>query len=114
MDRADQELALGWAFTEGHLLYRFHAHVEMRLDGLTAPDVDRAGRECEVIEEDPTRREGRTKVLLGYVGPDEPLHIVVNVRHFEDDFTKRVEVVTVYRPEPPRWIDERTRGMSDD
>jgi hypothetical protein len=49
-------------------------------------------------------------VLLGFTGPDEPLHIVVNVKAFESDFQHRVEVVTVYRPEAPRWVDERTRG----
>ena len=62
----------------------------MRLDGLTGADVDRAGQRCEVIEDDPARREGRTKVLLGFLGPDEPLHIVVNVRLYEADFTNRV------------------------
>jgi len=114
VEKADQEAALGWAFSEAHLVYRFHAHVERRFEKLTEADVARAGQRCEVIEDYPTRREGRTKVLLGYLGPDDPLHIVVNVRLFEADFTNRVEVVTVYRPEPPRWIDERTGGMSDD
>jgi hypothetical protein len=110
MDKADQEVALGWAFTEGHVLFRFHAHLEMRLDNVTNADVQLAGSRCEVLEDYPARREGRTKVLLGFTGPDEPLHIVVNVKAFESDLQDRAEVVTVYRPEAPRWVDERTRG----
>lgn len=114
MEKADQEIALGWAFTECHVHFRFHAHIEMRLDGLTGADVGRAGRKCEVIEDDPTRREGRTRFCSATSDPTNPCTSWVNVRHFEADFTNRVEIVTVYRPEPPRWIDERTRGMSDD
>jgi hypothetical protein len=110
MNKADQEVALGRAFTEGHVLFRFHAHLEMRFDNVTSTDVRLAGARCEVLEDYPSRREGRTKVLLGFTGPDEPLHIVVNVKAFESNLQDRVEVVTVYRPEPPRWVDERTRG----
>lgn len=110
MERADQEIALGWTFTEGHVNFRFHAYLEMRLDSVTKKDVHLAGAKCEVLEDHPERREGRTKVLLGFTGPDDPLHIVVNVKDFESDLNERVEVVTVYRPEPPRWRDERTRG----
>lgn len=110
MEKADQEVALGWAFTEGHVLFRLHAHLEMRFDNVTKAEVHLAGAKCEVLEDYPSRREGRTKVLLGFTGPDEPLHIVVNVKAFESDLQDRVEVVTVYRPEAPRWVDERTRG----
>lgn len=113
MKKADQEAALGWAFSESHVIFRFHAHLETRYDNLTTADVMRAGKSCEVLEDYPTRREGRTKVLLGLTRPDEPLHIVVNVKQFESDLTNRVEVVTVYRPEPPRWSDERTRGRNE-
>lgn len=91
--------------------------LEMSYDDLTTKeDVMSAGGSCEVIEDYPNRREGRTKVLLGYTGPNEPIHIVANVRLFEADFRWRVEVVTVYRPESPFWVDERTRGRekSDD
>lgn len=110
MDKADQEAALGWAFTERRILFRFHAHLEMRYDNIRNSDVYLAGAGCEVLEDYPTRREGRTKVLLGFTGPDEPLHVVVNVKLFESDPQYRVEVVTVYRPEAPRWVNERTRG----
>lgn len=57
------------------------------------------------------RPQGRTKVLLGFLTEEDPVHIVVNVQAFETDFTEPLRVVTVYRPEPPRWRDERTRGM---
>lgn len=111
MDRADQEAALRWAFNEERVLYRLHALLEMAEDDVTAELVVGAGCNCEVLEEYTRRREGRTKLLLGYLEGDEPLHVVVNVQRFENDFEARVEVVTLYRPRPPKWTDERTRGM---
>lgn len=110
MNREDQEVALRWAFREEHATPLFHGHVETRLEGLEFRDMLRAGLSSEVLEEE-VRPQGRTKVLLGFVAQDDPVHIVVNVEAFESDFTEPLRVVTVYRPEPPKWRDERTRGM---
>ncbi|MBA2366870.1 MAG: DUF4258 domain-containing protein [Actinobacteria bacterium] len=111
MDRTDQEAALRWAFSEKRLFYRLHALLEMAEDDVTAELVVEAGCACEVLEEYTRRREGLTKLLLGYFEGDEPLHVVVNVQRFESNFEARLEVVTVYRPRTPKWADERTRGM---
>jgi len=111
MDRADQEVALRWAFSEERVFYRLHALLEMAEDDVTAERVVEACCDCEVLEEYARRREGRTKLLLGYLEGEEPLHVVVNVQRFENNFEARLEVVTVYRPRPPKWTDERTRGM---
>lgn len=110
MDRGEQEVALRWAFREAHVAPLFHAHVETRLEQLEFDDLLRAGSFCEILEEY-DRPQGRTKLLLSYLRMDEPLHMVVNVEQFEEDLTEPVRIVTVYRPEPPKWWDERTRGM---
>jgi hypothetical protein len=110
MNREDQETALRWAFREEHATPLFHGHVETRLEGLEFRDVLRAGISSEVLEEE-TRPQGRTKLLLGFLTDDDPVHIVVNVQAFESDFAEPLRVVTVYRPERPKWQDERTRRM---
>lgn len=112
MEESIQIPALRWAFDESHFVLRFHGHVEMTQEKIRALDLSRAGRACEVLE-DQDRPEGRTKLLLGYLGPDEPIHVVVNVKRFEADIEDPVDVVTVYRPEQPWWIDERTRGAGE-
>lgn len=73
-------------------------------------DLTVVGKVAEVIEEDRNRPQGTTKVLLGYTVAGDAMHLVVNVEAYEHGFEEPVEVVTVYRPEPPKWWDERTRG----
>jgi hypothetical protein len=48
-------------------------------------------------------------LLLGYA-QFMPVHLVTNVSDFEQDDSRPLAVVTVYKPESPRWLDERTRG----
>lgn len=110
MEEPEQMVALGWAFREKHFVLRFHAHFEM-LEGLAVGSIGEAGTGSELLEDYSTRREGHTKLLLGYVGGDAPVHIVVNVSAFESDWSEPLVVVTVYEPEGPGWIDERTRRV---
>lgn len=103
-------VALGWAFGEKHFVFREHGYIEMLLERLTTEDVVRAAGRCELLEEYPDRPEGFTKLLLGYVRPDRPIHLVVNVEAYERDWSEPLVVVTVYEPERPSWLDERTRA----
>lgn len=110
MNREDQEVALRWAFSRQHMSFLFHGHVEASLEGLTAREVALAGEDCEVLEEYPDRPQGLSKLLLAFLD-DEPFHLVVNVAAYESDPSEPLRLVTVYRPEPPKWRDERTRGV---
>ncbi|MFN2594676.1 MAG: DUF4258 domain-containing protein [Actinomycetota bacterium] len=103
-------IAIRWAFRERHYVLRTHAFIEMRMDSLLAEDVRRAGMDCELLEDYPDRPQGHTVLLLGLVGPERAIHLVVGCAAFEKDWSEPLVVVTVYRPEPPAWADERTRG----
>jgi len=81
----------------------------MLVEGLSTPDICRSGADCDLLEEYPDRPEGHTKLLLGYVRPGRPIHVVVNVALFEANWAEPLAVVTVYEPEGPEWLDERTR-----
>lgn len=107
----DEELVgIRWAFRERHFLVRPHGYIEMRLEGLTADDIRRAGSECELLEDYRGRPQGHTMLLLGLIGPNRPVHIVVNIENFERDWSERLDIVTVYVPTKPAWLDERTRA----
>ncbi len=110
MDESEQMPALRWAFSEYRFVFRVHAHFEAMVDRLTTEQVRAAGEGAELLEEYPDRPQGYTKLLLGYAGPDQPVHLVANVAAFEDDASEPIVLVTVYQPEPPGWRDERTRG----
>jgi hypothetical protein len=59
----------------------------------------------EVIENYPEDPRGHSCLVLEYVGPGKPMHAVCGL-----DPSGILIVITVYFPEPPKWIDERTRG----
>jgi hypothetical protein len=69
-----------------------------------------AGSDGELLEDYPSRREGHTKLLLGFAGAKRPVHVVVNVHAYESNWSEPIAVVTVYEPESPEWADEKTRG----
>lgn len=106
---SEQILALRWAFQEKHFILRFHGFVEMKLERFSVDDLSSVGGSSEILEEYPERPEGYSKLLLGFL-EDRPLHIVINVQEFHDDPSYPLAVVTVYQPEAPSWLDERTRG----
>jgi hypothetical protein len=103
-------LAIRWAFAEKHVVFRWHAHQEMLLDRLSTAEVLAAGARADLLEDYADRPEGHTLLLLGHTAEGKPVHIVANVSAFERDWSEPVVIVTVYRPESPNWVDERTRG----
>jgi hypothetical protein len=109
LDEPDQMVALRWAFREQHFVLRGHALQEMLVDALTTRAIRDAGGESELLEDYPDREHGHTKLLLGETQSGDPVHMVVNVARFEDDFSEPLVVVTVYRPTTPWWLDGRTR-----
>ncbi len=110
-NRRDQESLLRWAFSERRIVFLEHAHIESSMEELRAHDLTPLGSDCEVLEEYPDRPQGMSKLLLGYAADNDPVHVVVNVSAIESDPSEPVRLVTVYRPEPPKWRDERTRGV---
>jgi hypothetical protein len=76
-------------------------------DDLTRHRVERALQECELIEDYPAlHRPLLDCLILGWLAPDEPLHVVVAIDLERD----RIFMVTVYRPCGEEWEDDwRTR-----
>jgi hypothetical protein len=89
------------------VIWSRHAIQELVADDLTRTQVEHALETCEVIEDYPTAHRPLPDCLvLGYLTPDEPAHVVVAIDVERD----RVFVVTVYRPDSEVWFDDwRTR-----
>ncbi|MEW6274837.1 MAG: hypothetical protein AB1556_06945 [Bacillota bacterium] len=47
-------------------------------------------------------------MVLGYIGPGKPMHAVCGI-----DPLGTLIIITVYFPESPKWINERTRRKGD-
>jgi hypothetical protein len=59
----------------------------------------------EILEDHPTDPRGPSALVLGRTAEGIPLHAVCAL-----DPTGTLVVVTAYVPEPPWWLDERTRA----
>ena len=86
-------------------LFSRHAADQLITRDIAVTEVEHAllGH-AEVIEDYPDDKYGPSCLILGYTIAGRPLH----VQCAYSDATI-VKIVTVYRPDPERWIDMRSR-----
>ena len=90
---------------QGSWEFSLHALKQMDAREIRASSVLEALCTGEVLEDYPNDSRGASCLVLGYPASGA-LHVVCGTR----DNGSKLVIITVYRPEPPRWIDERTRG----
>jgi hypothetical protein len=61
----------------------------------------------EVIEDYPDDWRGPACLVLGWLEPTRPLHVVVGYGDSED---VAIDVITAYHPEAPDWYNPRVRS----
>jgi hypothetical protein len=83
-----------------------HADEECVEDDISLADIKRALGAGEILEQYADRKDlrGDSCLMLGHGVDRTPIHMVL-ARNNSD----RLVVVTVYRPMPPKWVNERTR-----
>ncbi|SMB99058.1 protein of unknown function [Thermanaeromonas toyohensis ToBE] len=59
----------------------------------------------EILENYPDDPRGPSALILGYTEDKRPLHVVCAF-----DPSGTLLIITVYEPQPPKWVDEKTRG----
>jgi hypothetical protein len=82
-----------------------HADEEATADQVTLDDVYDSVIRGEIIEDYPTDAPYPSCLLLGFMRDGEPLH---SVWAYNEEAESAV-LITVYRPDPARWIDWRWR-----
>jgi hypothetical protein len=82
-----------------------HARERAGRRKITALALVQALARGEILEDYPSDPRGPSALVLGHDQGGMPLHAVVAF-----DPTGTLIVITVYEPEPPKWVDERTRG----
>jgi hypothetical protein len=85
-----------------------HADEEAEDDKLLLEDIKAASLKGEVLEEYTTDTPFPSCLVLGWIGAD-PVHAVW--AYSED--TRWAVLVTVYRPDPARWVNWRIRKKED-
>ena len=82
-----------------------HADEEAHNDGLTFDEVYFSVQHGEAIEDYPTDRPYPSCLVFGRTFASDPVHSVWGY----NAETKWAVLITVYRPDPDRWIDWRER-----
>jgi hypothetical protein len=88
----------------GDFEFSQHAVDQMILRRIRVNEVREAFRTAAVIEDYPEDKYGPSCLVLGFTEAGRPLHI-----HCSHPSRPLVKIVTVYEPDPQRWIDFRVR-----
>lgn len=97
------------AILTGNWFMSQHARVRAGKRMISDIDVVVALINGEIIEDYPDDPRGASCLVLGYTQENQPIHVVCSL-----DVNGSVVIITVYEPERPKWIDEKTRGEKND
>jgi len=84
--------------------YSHHADIERIADDLTFSQIEQAILSGEILEDYPNISKRKERCLIIGFSGDIPIHVVCGWRG------KRIVIITVYTPTPPKFIDPWTRG----
>jgi hypothetical protein len=90
-----------------HYVYTLHADNERKAEDLTLIQVEEAILGGEKLEEYPDTGRGESCLIVGFAG-EVPIHIVCGWRG------EKVAIITVYIPQPPKFIDPWTRKRREE
>lgn len=91
--------------------YEFSKHAvdQSILRHISVAEVREAVSNAVVIEDYPQDRYGPSCLLLGFTETQRPLHI-------QCSYPSRplLKIITLYEPDPSRWVDFSRRRLEDD
>ena len=88
----------------GRFEFSQHATDQTILRAIAVQEVRDAIATCELVEDYPDDKYGPSCLLLGFTASNRPLHI-----HYSYPSRHVIKVITLYEPDPLRWIDFRAR-----
>ena len=87
-----------------HFEYSQHATDQSIIRNISVEEVRDAIATCELIESYPEDKFGPSCLVLGFTAANRPLHI-----HCSYPSRAIIKLITLYEPDPARWIDFRVR-----
>lgn len=88
-------------------VYSLHAEIERKIDELTFAQVEEALLNGKILEAYSDTGRGESCLIVGFAG-ETPIHIVCGWRG------QKIALITVYIPNPPKFVDPWTRGNVSD
>jgi hypothetical protein len=107
MSGADLLRSIQAEFRQGGYRLTVHSLQEATKDRISIQEVMEAilDGNAEIVEDYPDDPRGSSCLILGRTGDGRALHVVVS-------YPPDPAVITVYVPDPERWVDYRTRRTS--
>ena len=89
---------------QGLFEFTQHATDQSLVRGITVQEVREAIASAEVIEYYPNDKYGPSCLIFGITANGRPIHV-------QCSYPSRplIAIITIYEPDPLRWIDFRTR-----
>lgn len=84
-----------------------HAEAEREAEEILLSDLIDSVVHGELLEDYPDDRRGHSCLILSFDASGQAIHTVWTI--LQDG---RARLITVYLPQPPKWIDPRTRKTS--
>jgi hypothetical protein len=91
-------------FQRGRFEFSKHALDQTLLRSITIAEIRQAVARARIIEDYPDDKYGPSCLLLGYTEVARPLHV-----HCSYPERDPIKLITVYEPDPARWVDFATR-----
>ena len=92
----------------GQVEFSQHAADQSIIRGISMQDFRDAMEQSEVIEDYRHDKYGPSCLVLGFTLSQRPLHI-----HCSYPMRPIIKIITLYEPEPSRWIDFKVRRQDD-
>jgi hypothetical protein len=92
----------------GQFEFSQHATDQSIMRVITIQEFREAVTISEVIEDYPDDKYGPSCLLLGYTSARRPLHI-----HCSYPSRPNIKIITLYEPNPSKWIDFKVRRWDD-
>lgn len=90
------------AFEKGNYRYTKHAIEQSINRNISEDEVKEAIASGEIIEEYPENKYSQSCLIYGKTVKGRPLHVQCSL-------PPKINIVTVYEPEPKQWVDYKIR-----
>lgn len=92
------------AVRERQIKISLHAAEEALAEHITRPEIEDAMLNAQLLEDYPDWWLGPSCLVYGQTSAGRDLHVVVSYSGFP------VTIITVYEPQPPKWLTPTLRG----
>ena len=94
---------------EGQFEFTRHAVDQSLIRHISVQELREAIANGEIVEDYPEDKYGPSCLIFGFTSAHRPVHIQCSY-----PARLKIKIITLYEPDPRRWIDYKTRSKEDE